>query len=855
MAAVSINSAPYKSAPGGAGVADDVTYVPRDYDGDKYIIALTRHTRAFWVAVLAALACNLGVLLGGLEYLGNYGLIAGVDNTMLTRVTVATMLCVTGVVTGALSIGFVYVLAARNTEVLGRVRTAGIVTAFAAGCIVAVGISFSTLMQMDQFYTALLPIDYNRQFWGGIIIVLYTLLAMTGFCIAGIILCRKPAPRHQALTFTQPVQPNGIAYRIWRVALAMLLLGVMFFLTMVLPCIWNGTDAAASLAGYFQTQSPVSLITTVWTFPQHGLNGDPGHDFLMWTGQLYLKLFPDVCVFFGMIAGLSLLGFIGSLYAPARRVLHKRLRLPSTRALPTPIHNWLRQWEVGVTVGEAILTSAVLALYGYWIWYWYAGNNRIVNTVASYGDAYPNLQIGARVLGHVTNLSMSLLILPVARNSVWEGVFGMPFERLIKYHRVLGRVAWISATMHMLFWQVKWLYEGTLKNNIVTVSNLIINTGNPPIVHQDNWSIPVAEAGWLVLTLALAFTQFRRRHYEAFHFAHHGVWVFLITSLIHSWGLWYYLVGGLLLAIVDKLMRAIKSARPVKVVSIATSGAVTRIAVDADIFKSGGYFAGQYAFVNFPAISLFEWHPFTISSAPSTTHTDRVVTFHIKAHAPGTWTSEVAALAAAAPHPGDVSMSIDGPYGRTGHYYERRTLVLVAGGIGITPLHSVLLDTYTRLAEPEVFAGAASAGAVQRVVLVWTCKEASLFACFADTLATIARSKLRASFELHLHYTGGGKAGVADALQSAATSETGLCDPSSAASIAPLIVTGRPDIPAIIARALQETQAAAARDGEAPRAPSDVLSTLVCGPESLVEQVSAAAFDANVDFHSEIFHF
>jgi hypothetical protein len=37
---------------------------------------------------------------------------------------------------------------------------------------------------------------------------------------------------------------------------------------------------------------------------------------------------------------------------------------------------------------------------------------------------------------------------------VWEFVFGIPFERFIKYHRVLGRVTYTSATLHMLTWQV-----------------------------------------------------------------------------------------------------------------------------------------------------------------------------------------------------------------------------------------------------------------------------------------------------------------------------------------------------------------------------------------------------------------
>jgi hypothetical protein len=40
----------------------------------------------------------------------------------------------------------------------------------------------------------------------------------------------------------------------------------------------------------------------------------------------------------------------------------------------------------------------------------------------------------------MATLSMSFLILPTTRNSVWEACFGIPFDRFIKYHRVMGRI-------------------------------------------------------------------------------------------------------------------------------------------------------------------------------------------------------------------------------------------------------------------------------------------------------------------------------------------------------------------------------------------------------------------------------
>ena len=40
-----------------------------------------------------------------------------------------------------------------------------------------------------------------------------------------------------------------------------------------------------------------------------------------------------------------------------------------------------------------------------------------------------SLHLWARVLGHMTSLSCSLLLLPATKNSVWFHILGVPFER------------------------------------------------------------------------------------------------------------------------------------------------------------------------------------------------------------------------------------------------------------------------------------------------------------------------------------------------------------------------------------------------------------------------------------------
>lgn len=77
-------------------------------------------------------------------------------------------------------------------------------------------------------------------------------------------------------------------------------------------------------------------------------------------------------------------------------------------------------------------------------------------------DPYASMQTAARVLGHMTTLTMSFLTYPMARNSVWEAVWGIPFERGVRYHRALGRLTWGLVTLHMALWQIKWAREGAL---------------------------------------------------------------------------------------------------------------------------------------------------------------------------------------------------------------------------------------------------------------------------------------------------------------------------------------------------------------------------------------------------------
>lgn len=107
------------------------------------------------------------------------------------------------------------------------------------------------------------------------------------------------------------------------------------------------------------------------------------------------------------------------------------------------------------------------------------------------------------------------------------------------------------------------------------------------------------------------------------------------------------------------------------------------------------YRAGQYCFLCIPELSMFEWHPFSISTSPYNDNGN--FTLHVRVL--GDWTASLKQLALKKK---GVSILFEGPYGEPqvdieGSKYTM--FLLISGGIGITPMQSIcnqLLDEHAR---------------------------------------------------------------------------------------------------------------------------------------------------------------
>ncbi|NXI81040.1 NOX5 oxidase, partial [Rhipidura dahli] len=227
----------------------------------------------------------------------------------------------------------------------------------------------------------------------------------------------------------------------------------------------------------------------------------------------------------------------------------------------------------------------------------------------------------------------------------------------------------------------------------------------------------------LLAAMAAASSPCVRRggHFEVFYWSHLcyiPVWLLLLLHAPHFWK-WFLIPGSLFF--LEKLLGWLwRRAEDLHILEAnLLPSKVTHLVIQRP--KSFRFQPGDYVFLNIPAIASYEWHPFSISSAPEQPGT---LWLHIRAL--GQWTNKLyeyfQQLELHIPEPdppgksrrerrsrhwervsgigiraGDsrrscsVKCFLDGPYGTpSGRIFRSEHAVLIGAGIGITPLASIL---------------------------------------------------------------------------------------------------------------------------------------------------------------------
>jgi predicted ferric reductase len=316
-------------------------------------------------------------------------------------------------------------------------------------------------------------------------------------------------------------------------------------------------------------------------------------------------------------------------------------------------------------------------LLGAMVW---ASTRSFTHDQVSLGPARAGVLAAGRATGLLAGVMLMLQFALSARLKPLDRLVG--FDRLLRYHRCVGIIAGVLASLHPV---------------------LVYGSGRH-VLGALSWQLwpELLGAGALVLLWVVVCTSVWAKFLELSYRRWRGVhqWVFAAAGLVvtHGVAVGSDLQGGKLQALwlgvalgYAALFAWVKFIKPrslrqhrFRVVSVqAQSANVWTVELAPPAGCRFAYMPGQCAFLTLHGQGLpAEEHPFTISS--SSHGGPETVAFTIKAS--GDFTRRIGEFGS-----GDWA-TVDGPYGHFSHLVGAPTgpIVMIAGGIGITPMLSML---------------------------------------------------------------------------------------------------------------------------------------------------------------------
>ncbi|KZT06684.1 iron reductase [Laetiporus sulphureus 93-53] len=398
------------------------------------------------------------------------------------------------------------------------------------------------------------------------------------------------------------------------------------------------------------------------------------------------------------------------------------LRQFSVRRIPSAIVNAYRviafRWTLGfgssytLNLAEVFVTCAyIIALF---IW-------EFVNTTDLEGQKFTLNWYGNRA-ANIASAQMPLVTALGTKNNVIAYITGISYDKLNFVHRMTARVIFVMLWVHGANW-VRY---------------------NPWAEYEDTpWFVPLGLTCIVAFTIlcVMSLRPIRERAYELFFITHFlMVFIILLGGYFHAnrQGMGSYIWPSFIVWGLDRFIRLV---RMVVFNHLYFSWSKKKVYFDANVELLSPHFIrvrlarpphfhwtpGQTAYLTMPGVSRFptEAHPFTIASVETQEAAPmsdkqlgdvapywRELVFLINVR--DGFTQRLKKIAEKG---GKATALVDGPYGFTPNLDNDDTVVLVAGGSGI----SFTLSTFLGLID-KVRAGKS---ACRKVVFIWAIREAS----------------------------------------------------------------------------------------------------------------------------------
>ena len=285
------------------------------------------------------------------------------------------------------------------------------------------------------------------------------------------------------------------------------------------------------------------------------------------------------------------------------------------------------------------------------------------------------LEPSVKGTGKAARLAVAAALLFGQKNSYITMVLGIPFDRAVAYHKISGYVAVFTGLMHTMSYYIDHDNKSLHKTAAGKLSEVFAGSMNS------------SGTGILLSIVCMFLTSLpvlRKKLFEVFYFVHMTLLVGIIVGTAFHTG-WMVPLFVFLTTGVDMIIRKIYMAR-FRYPREASLKIVSESVVEISFPKVKGfdYNPGQYMYISIPELSSWEWHPFSISTAP---HQSKV-SFHIRVA--GNWTTALHELAL---HKKTVPILMEGPYGNFGvdvmNDKRYKMALLMSGGKGLTPMQSM----------------------------------------------------------------------------------------------------------------------------------------------------------------------
>lgn len=380
----------------------------------------------------------------------------------------------------------------------------------------------------------------------------------------------------------------------------------------------------------------------------------------------------------------------------------------------------------------------------------------------------------ARGSASVLNFNCGAILITVCRNliTLLRNTFInriIPLDKNITFHQVIAWTILLMTLLHIGAHYFNMLHIQFSSPQVQEAAGLPVGMTAAMFAMG---TLPGISGHIILVCMFIMYTsaieRMRRRYFEAFWYSHHLFVVFFAFLLSHASqcyihannytppcipNAWKYCVLGLFLYLIERIVREVRGRFETYVSKVVQHPSkVVEVQMKKPSFK---YKPGQYLFLHCPEVSMFEWHPFTISSAPE----EDFVSVHVRVV--GDFTTAFAKKLGCKFDKDDNSESpsalpkvmIDGPFGSASEdVFKFEVAVLVGAGIGVTPFSSILKSIWYRVVNPNTVMK------MRKCYFYWICRDTNAFEWFQDLLEALEAEDIDNFLEIHMFMTGGLKA-------------------------------------------------------------------------------------------------